>query len=668
MGIRARVAKWLVPNAWTLEDDPRGERGVHKQEADRRATLPPGVERMVRRHNALPKPYDPLTLRDISKNPIAQAYIDTMTQDAATADWTLEAKDDTVTVSEGAKDEARERIMQLHPEMSFRDIREFFARDLLELGDSALVKHFRGSPETGELAEVVPVDSSRVFKKIDDHGFTEGYIQTSFESISKEVEFSLDEVVWGSWAQGGRENYFYGYGPTEKGKPVIDLLDELSDKELKDLVEGAPPGIVTARDSTDNPVPPEEFDRVDSNWELKEGQRHRHLVSRGSWEFVPISPGYDEMQILERSKFWVHSLGAVYKVNAPYAGFDFQEGNKAQNVAQSEAFRQRGFRVLLRYIEQAFNHQLLPHINEDLVFVFEQARTVDEQIQRAELREAQANAGKALVDAGLDVSFRDDQLVVEEGEMEAGSSGDGGGFFGEAGGVEFGARAKSGSVYQRLSKDEVLLLDEHLYRAHKEQIQPESIDAIEKRSWSGDESVPKFVQEAIEEAIDSGAVFSQFSSIPGDVRDTLEGLLRDNLTQPQGWSLRSLVNDAKDEFPGVSEESLELVMRTESGAVLNTAREKGYEDRDFAAEFKYQWQGASDSRTTDACEFMKNGSSAVDEAPRQFDGTHNTPLAMSDLKRLEKEVANFYFPSLTFRGDHVLHPNERHTFRRVVQT
>jgi len=660
MGFRKWVAKALAPPGVSLE---REGRAVRKQETDRRATLPPQILRLIKRHDALPKPYDPLTLRDLSDNPIAQAYIDTMAQDTATAEWTLGPKNESVTVSDGELDDARERVMNLHPEMSFRDLREFFARDMLELGDGVLVKHF---DTNGELAEAVPLDSSRVFKKIDEHGFLEGYLQTSFSERTVEVEYDSNELVWSSWAPGGRENFFYGYGPTEKGEPIIDLLDELADKELKDLKEGAPPGIVHAQDSVDNPIPPEEFKRVDSQWELREGQRHRHIVSRGGWDFTALTPGYQELQLLERSKFWVHSLGAVFKVNAPYAGFDFQEGNKAQNVAQAEAYRQRGFRVLLRYIEQAFNHQLLPDIDDRLKFTFEIARTVEEQKQSAELIEAQANAGSAMVGAGRPVTFRDGALVVEEGEMEENQS-DSSDLFGEAGGVQFGVTTKSVS---ELPFEDALELDEHLYRAHEEQIQPEKLSDIEKRTWTEDESVPEFVKDAIHEAIEDGAVFSQFESVPGEVRDRLEGLLEEKLTQPQGWSLDSIVNDMEEMFPGVSTDALETVARTETGAVMNTAREKGYEDRDRAATMKFKWSGGIDSRTTDACKWLIGGEGLAGDGP-SFSGTDpkhgGTPLSMPDLKRVEREAVQYFFPDLTFRDDHIPHPNCRKTFTRVVE-
>jgi len=656
MGLRGRLSKLIAPSDGATESRSRANDPLKKQEAERRAELDPRLRRTIDTYDLLPKPYDPKTLRDFAENPIAQAYIDTLAQDAATADWSLEPRDETVTVSQREIEDGVRTIKSLHPEMSFRDLREFASRDLLELGDATWVKHFTSS---GELAEAVPVNAARLYRKVDDHGFTEGYAQASFANFDVDVEYDLNEVVWFTWAQGGRNTYQYGYGPVEKGKPIIELLDELSKKELKDLKQGAPPGILSAREDADNPVPPEEFDRVDEQWELREGERHRSIVSRGDWEYVPLSPGYDDLQLLQRSKFWIHSLGGVFKVNAPYAGFDFQEGNQAQNESQAEAFRQRGFRVMLRYLRASLNKQLVwPHINEDLQFVFEEARTNEERKEVAELRQAQATAGQKLADAGLSVSFSDGRLQVEDGEMEAGSEAggdDGGGMFSaDDSGVEREGDAGDGDY---LSLQKTIEMDEWLMQAYEEQIQPRTASDIEKRSWSGDESVPEFVREKVSEVIDGGAIFDQFDSLPGDVRDTVEGLFEENLTQPQGWSLDSLVSDFKDVFPGVDTDQIETVCRTESASVLNAAREEGYQERPDSARFTFYWQGVSDSRQTDFCKAIKKATNP------QHGGE---PVKLVELKRRAEELHREHFPSLSFRGIEAAHPNCRHTFVRSV--
>jgi hypothetical protein len=199
--------------------------------------------------------------------------------------------------------------------------------------------------------------------------------------------------------------------------------------------------------------------------------------------------------------------------------------------------------------------------------------------------------------------------------------------------------------------------DDLLLEAHKSQIWPAGLGAIEKRTWTGDESVPEYVITQIQEAIRAGgAVFSDIDSVPGDAVNRLEGILEDNLTQPQGWSLDSVVDDMKDAWPGVDTDDLEVVARTETASVLNEAREIGYESMPDSAQARFYWQGPSDSRTTEACEELKERTNP------QYGGT---PVSMNELVRMEQEVQAEHFSSLSFRK-HTPHINCRHTFVRQV--
>jgi nucleotide-binding universal stress UspA family protein len=192
---------------------------------------------------------------------------------------------------------------------------------------------------------------------------------------------------------------------------------------------------------------------------------------------------------------------------------------------------------------------------------------------------------------------------------------------------------------------------------------PESVEDIEKEVWTSDDAVPDYVRESISEAIDAGAVFDRIESAGRevgerfhDIRNQIEDLLEENLTQPQGWSLESVRDDLQESFPNMSEGQAETVARSETSSVLNTAREEGYEDRDDSHEYYYKWVGPDDSRTTDACERLKALTNP------DYGGT---PVGMSDLKRLERKISNEEFPALEWR-EHMLHINERHTFRRVL--
>jgi hypothetical protein len=684
--------------------DPADDGTVQKQEArstvqkepQRRNELPPELQRQVRNHGAATKPYDADWLKTLSQNWVAQAYIDTMAQDLATAPWHLKPRDEARTVPDEEIAEAERTLQTLHPEKSFRDLREMAARNTLKLGDGAWVKHY---DENGDLAEALPVDSSRLYKQVDRHGLTDGYVEVSYNRGTVETEWDLSEVVWFEWAS--REGHVYGRGPVEKGADVIEVLEELGDKELKDLKEGMPPGIVSVKEDEDTPMAVDSYEKVKQNWGLREGERHRAIVSMGDWQFTPLDPGYQELQFMERNKLWIQSLGAVFKVNAPYAGFDFQEGNKAQNAAQTEAYKQRGFAVLLRQMEEALNRQLVwEDISEDLEFEFETVTSTSEQKAEAEFRSAQADAAESWSKLGREVSYRDGRLEIEDGEVEAPDEpADESGPFGFSAGERFEqAQAGSGTVAAdapdggtgspagtdagagtaqatdggtavaggsgepdtpeaaSLTKAEVTELDDLMLTAHREQIQPATLGDIEKRVWTDDDAVPEYVRERIERAIrDLGAVFEDIESVPSSTIDRLKDILADQMTQPQGWSLDSIVDEMSDVWPGVSEEKLETVARTETASVLNTAREDGYEDLPGDDTPRFYWEGPADSRTTEACEELKARTNP------DFGGE---PVSMNDLIRAQEDVQATHFPGLSFRK-HTIHPNERHTFVRA---
>ena len=722
-----------------------------KQEVDRRTALPPELQRAVERQSGVQKPYDAQFLQEIASHPVAQAYIDTMAQDAATAPWSVTARDEQMTVSDDLLAEAERTLEGLHPEKSFRDLREMAARNTLTLGDGAWVLHFYSG--SSELAEAIPVDTKRLYKIVDDHGMTEGYIEVSHGRREITNAYELEELVWFEWAS--RPGGVYGQGPVQKGVDTLEVLEELSDKELKDLEEGMPPGIVSVKEDEDTPMAVDAYENVKNNWGLKEGERHRAIVSMGDWEFTPLSPGYQELQFLERNKFWIQALGAVFKVNAPYAGFDFQEGNKAQNQAQAEAYAQRGFRVLLRQMQEAINRQLVwPHISEDVQFEFETEQTPQQRQEQANFLQQLGDAAEQWDSLGRTVTYRDGTIEVEDGEVETpeGSGDEGGGMGGIFGSTDTPRRVQASTQkavdltapagqeaiadadlasWQQFREDVVVMGgqienqdtgatfpesdippsatitvhglemdvveallgrydslqyrphprdtqqrnvqaahsgggltaeqvkhgDDLLLEAHKSQIWPESVEQIEKRTWTGDGSVPEYVKDNIREAINAGnAVFQAIESIPEQAQQKLEDILLENLTQDQGWSLRSIVDDMQDTFPGVGKDDLEVVARTETASVLNEARERGYESFEGAGDDRFYWQGPSDARTTDACEELKERTNP------QHGGD---PVTMNELVRMQQEVQQQHFGNLSFRK-HTIHPNERHTFVRQV--
>ena len=413
---RANKAKRGKSTRKDDEDDP----------IDRLVTVNEDVRDNIR-GNARSKPYDPVFLRDISANAVVQAYVDTLSQDVSSTEWSIKPRDEDADISDEALAKVERHLKELPPgNQTFADLLEATTRVLLELGDAAVVKHYY--KKSNRLAELVPVDSASLFKLVDKHGIPEGYVQISKQGGKKVDEFGVDDVIWAEWSN--RPDRFYGQGPLEKAQNEVELIEELAEKERLDLIQGGPPGVLSpeALDEYGGLPNDEDWETFVEEMRLDAGERHRVGYSKVPVNFEAVNHNYQELQILDRSKYWVTVIGSVFKVNPSYAGFDFENVNRATDESQRESFKQRGFRVTLRQLEEALNRGLIwSDISDDIKFEFTKEQTVEERRDRASLIEDQATAGKEMANAGRDVSIRDGRLVVEDGEIEEGDVGGGGG-------------------------------------------------------------------------------------------------------------------------------------------------------------------------------------------------------------------------------------------------
>lgn len=153
-------------------------------------------------------------------------------------------------------------------------------------------------------------------------------------------------------------------------------------------------------------------------------------------------------------------------------------------------------------------------------------------------------------------------------------------------------------------------VDEALLEAHEKAVQwkaDQSLDEFDISKapgiWESDDQVPDWVLEALEELIRTGDVVWEggYERLPPSAEAEIERILEDRLTQPQGWSLDSLLNDLSDKYPEQDDDYLLNILRNETSALLNTAREEAYELREDAEEYLFRWIGPVDHRTTDTC-------------------------------------------------------------------
>ena len=167
---------------------------------------------------------------------------------------------------------------------------------------------------------------------------------------------------------------------------------------------------------------------------------------------------------------------------------------------------------------------------------------------------------------------------------------------------------------------------------------------------------PEFVLERIREAIMGGALFSDFEDIPSselmDFRQTFaDAVGTDNFTLDS-------VTDAVMNFGDIERTRAERIARTETSAVLNTAREDGYQERGEADALFY-WTGASpgDERQTEACEWLIRQTNPFT--------ANGTPRPMSELRDMLGEAWTHddeMDTNMSRPQSWVVHINERSTF------
>lgn len=188
----------------------------------------------------------------------------------------------------------------------------------------------------------------------------------------------------------------------------------------------------------------------------------------------------------------------------------------------------------------------------------------------------------------------------------------------------------------------------------------DAIDAKGAPVYATRNDVPPNVQNRIESAIES----HDFSVAQEIDSPTLERVFRKSLTQPQGWSIDSLTRNLRKATDGVDKNVARTTARTESTAILNEAREQALSElqADIDEDILHYWDGPDDEDTTDMCTFLKR------ETNPAYGGD---PVSMEELHALQREAIEKYGDGQPYSGnvrDHILHPNERHTHRSILES
>lgn len=272
-------------------------------------------------------------------------------------------------------------------------------------------------------------------------------------------------------------------------------------------------------------------------------------------------------------------------------------------------------------------------------------------------------SGQLAAESGLDARWEDGELVIDNGEFEpppdpgagAVEAGDGGQDGNGPSGPDTPTPPGQQSASPRLG-NLAKQADDVLFNAHRHIVWADDGDVEQQAEpfFDADESVPEFVIELIQEAINDGALSTSFETLSAGARGRLESLLKENLTQPQGWSLRSISEDLQEEF-GLTEEEANSLARNEVKAINDQAREVAYEQQDLEDEQTFKWLGPEDDRKHEACWWL------LEKTNPEHGGT---PRPLDELRDLVQEAndrfvdgheARRYSPHIGCRDTYVQH-------------
>jgi hypothetical protein len=172
-------------------------------------------------------------------------------------------------------------------------------------------------------------------------------------------------------------------------------------------------------------------------------------------------------------------------------------------------------------------------------------------------------------------------------------------------------------------------------------------------------ALPDFVKDRLQESIMQGAIFSQFDTLVENDIMQLREFMTEELTQNDGWTTDSIAGRLMDLESELSRQEAEVIARSETASVVNSAREQGYKEQGMEDE-RFAWVGSLDDRTTEACRWL------IEKTNPRHGGE---PVPLDELKELIAEAPTHdpeMDDNLARPDDFVVHPQERKTFTRQV--
>lgn len=364
---------------------------VSKQDGGRKGQGPQHIHAPI---EGEPRSFNPFGLRKLAQSEIIQGVVNTLTGDLDAVPWSVSPISEDVSVSQSTIREAERALQDINPNPeTFDDVNAMFATDLIEIGNCAATT---ATNIDGRRAEAIPLDPATFTVDWNEHRILEGFYQYPQKDENKwgdPVEFDRDEVLWGTYNPTTKRAGFYGNSPVEQVARMINIMGGLVEKEIHELEEGMPSGMISLQgdDWTQ-----ENYKNFKTYWtEEVQGEQVKHPVAEGDADFVPFNMTYQELQVLDRQEWYAKLVGAAFRVPISETGLAIGQGiNRATDVSQRQRYKQKALGGLLTQLENVWTNQFLHRwFSEDLKVSFDLGKDLMEKETLSNIRSTQLQSG-----------------------------------------------------------------------------------------------------------------------------------------------------------------------------------------------------------------------------------------------------------------------------------
>lgn len=178
---------------------------------------------------------------------------------------------------------------------------------------------------------------------------------------------------------------------------------------------------------------------------------------------------------------------------------------------------------------------------------------------------------------------------------------------------------------------------------------------LKENKMEGDRISKEFWAKAYE-AVKAGGLYTDFKGVGKEDEKIIKNILSNGFKQGSAFDLTKTIEQIRDNT-SVSFDKAELIVRTEQTAIVNKARELGYEERDPEGEFKYKWSVKHDHRTSQICKDIETQVSSMGGGKG---------VSMPQIKAIMKAATKKHMGAGWEYRDWTPHPRCRSTLVRMI--